>query len=413
MSQSVVHGNSEEAAFPTPKTPSPERTERRLRQSFAWIILYLLLQAELGLAWDRRWHDYLGRDQFWIPPHMMIYSGIGLAGLLTLCFVLLDTHRYRQHAPGVDDSSTITVLRYFHAPLGFILLGFGALTDLIAAPFDNYWHELYGIDVTLWAPFHLMGTFGGIMVGIGTIYVFASEAVYIRHASYPARRFLGMTTPEWGLLILLASFIELALPALTAFEAFTLGPWQFVSYPLPLALATIFPVAAVQLTRKPGAATAVSLLVSLLSLLTQSYVLYALRFAAAHFGLTFRISAGVPVFNITLVLIPLLFLCSSLLLDSMAYYQQHHQPEQFEKAGLRGAQLFGVLIALLALLVPPSIVLLLTHVAPTIPLPMDVATVLAPNWPATLLTAPFALLIGLFAAWLGTIFGDIWHWNKR
>ncbi len=35
--------------------------ERRLRQIAAWFALYFLIQAELGLAWDREWHDLIGR----------------------------------------------------------------------------------------------------------------------------------------------------------------------------------------------------------------------------------------------------------------------------------------------------------------------------------------------------------------
>src|SRR5216683_436274 len=160
----------------------PDLAERRLRQVSAWLILYLLLQAELGLAWDRQWHDLVGRDQFWIPPHIMIYTGIGAAGLIALGLVLIDTFRYRRKAAGVDDTSTIGVLWLFHAPLGFVLLGFGTLIDLLAAPFDNYWHQLYGIDVTLCSPFHIMGTIGGIVAGLGLIYAFASEAVLVRAA---------------------------------------------------------------------------------------------------------------------------------------------------------------------------------------------------------------------------------------
>src|SRR5712692_7892391 len=105
------------------KTPSHAHTsmradivERCIRQVSAWFLLYLVAQAELGLAWDRQWHDLVGRDQFWIPPHIMLYSGIGGAGLVTLFVVLADTIRYYRGAPGVDDSSTISVFRLFHAP---------------------------------------------------------------------------------------------------------------------------------------------------------------------------------------------------------------------------------------------------------------------------------------------------------
>src|SRR5260221_11982090 len=95
--------------------------ERRLRQVSAWLMLYLLLQAELGLAWDRQWHDLVGRDQFWIPPHIMIYTGIGAAGLIALGLVLTDTFRYLPKAAGVDVTSTIGGIGLFYAPLCSVL----------------------------------------------------------------------------------------------------------------------------------------------------------------------------------------------------------------------------------------------------------------------------------------------------
>ena len=135
------------------RPPGSVLSERRLRRSSALLIFFLLFQAEFGLAWDRNWHDYLGRNQFLIPPHMMSYTGMGGAGVVALFMVLIETIRYRQRKPGVDKNSTIRVLRFFYAPLGFVIIGFGTLTDLAAAPLDNYWHSLYGIDVTLWSPF--------------------------------------------------------------------------------------------------------------------------------------------------------------------------------------------------------------------------------------------------------------------
>src|SRR5205823_10140957 len=142
----------------------------------------------------------IGRDQFWTLPHIMLYAGVGGAGIIALTVITADTLRYYLKKPGVDDSSTIRILGIFHAPLGYILLGFGALTDLLAAPLDNYWHQLYGIDVTLWSPFHVMGTIGGILEGVGIIYVFASEVVIERQAAlagHPPRRFLGCSALDW------------------------------------------------------------------------------------------------------------------------------------------------------------------------------------------------------------------------
>ena len=55
------------------------------------------------------------------------------------------------------------------------MAGFGALLGALAFPLDDYWHTLYGIDVTLWAPFHVMIISSMVMVGVGTLFVIASE----------------------------------------------------------------------------------------------------------------------------------------------------------------------------------------------------------------------------------------------
>ena len=46
---------------------------------------------------------------------------------------------------------------------------------LLAAPLDDYWHRLYGLDVTLWAPFHIMGLTGGWVGAVGSLMLLASE----------------------------------------------------------------------------------------------------------------------------------------------------------------------------------------------------------------------------------------------
>src|ERR1700736_3735613 len=145
----------------------PDRARRYLRRSAAWVMLFFLLQGELGAIWDREWHFFVGRDWFWTPPHTLIYSSVAGAGLVALVVVLADTVRYYRGAPGVDSTSTISVFKFFHAPLGFVITGFGTVVMLSAAPLDNYWHNLYGIDIALWAPFHMMGVTGGVIGILG------------------------------------------------------------------------------------------------------------------------------------------------------------------------------------------------------------------------------------------------------
>jgi hypothetical protein len=406
MARSLIHDDTPKS---TPTRDHPDAVERRLRQVGAWSMLYFLLQAELGLAWDRQWHDWVGRDRFWIPPHIMLYTGIGAAGMVALAVVLIDTLRYHRKAVGADDDSTIPVFRFFHGPLGFVLLGFGTLTDLIAAPFDNYWHELYGIDVTLWSPFHIMGTLGGILIGIGIIYVFASEAAHERLMEHRVRRFLGLNAPQWGALIFLAAFMEFALPALTAFNALSLGAFSIPSYPFILALVSACLISAIQITRKPGAAMLTALLLWLLSLGTQAFIPWALRSAVGMFGFTFRYGVT-PTFNYTIALMPLLFLLCALLVDSAAYWQRRHGggPD----APLRYAWILGICTALLAVFLPPALVWSLIHFTPSLPTPQSIVLVLEPALSDLLLALPLTAIIGAASAQLGIFLGDIWYWSK-
>ncbi len=385
--------------------------ERRLRQAGAWMILYLLLQAELGLAWDRQWHDLVGRDQFWIPPHIMMYSGVGGAGIVALVLILIDSLRYWRGKVGVDDSSTVSIFWLFHAPLGFVMLGFGTLIDLLAAPFDNYWHQLYGIDVTLWSPFHLMGTIGGILAGLGAAYIFASEATIERQVERPSFRLLGLSGPEWGLLILLSAFIELALPALTAFVPLPLGPLQILTYPLILTIAVCGSLmGAVQTIRRPGIAILIITLLGVETLLTQLFVPWALDYAVPRFGYTFRFSGRVPSFNIALVLLPLIFLLSAILLDGVVLWQRRRSKSS--QIPLPGAGILGMLMALPVLILPPLMIQILLQ-GVNLSLPPDVVRVLGPDWLDTLVTLPFTLLVGAIIAALGASAGDIWHLSRQ
>src|SRR5205085_9450766 len=130
MAQSIARTSEKITGAQVPKPA--DLTERRIRRISSWILLYLLLQTELGLAWDREWHTIVGRDQFLTPPHILMYIGIGGAGLVALILVLTSTVRYWRKAPGVDDSSTVGIFRLFHAPLGIVITGFGALISFIA-----------------------------------------------------------------------------------------------------------------------------------------------------------------------------------------------------------------------------------------------------------------------------------------
>ena len=384
--------------------------ERRLRQVAAWFVLYFLMQAELGLAWDREWHDLIGRDQFWIPPHIMLYTGVGFTGLIALLIILLDTWRYHKGAAGVDNTSTVRIFSFFRGPLGFTILGFGALNDLLAAPFDNYWHQLYGIDVTLWSPFHIMGTIGGVVMGLGSLYAFASEARIERQRGN--KPLFLLNGPEWGMLLLLSAFVGITQLSLTAFVPVVIGPLEFPTYALPLvAVAGFCLVSAVQTTRMPGTATLTALLVWLLALVTQSFVPSALTYTVARLHLAFRFVDRTPSFNFTLAFMPLLFLMSALIVDALLlrFYRQHGETQSISRSYL---VLIGGVVAVLSTVVPVALVQILLLV-PGIKLHPDSIQILTVSWSSMLLALPIVFLVGIFTSTVGSVLGDIWHLNRK
>ena len=127
-----------------------------VRRAALWILLVTKLTAGWGLGWDIRWHLLVGRDSFWIPPHMLTYASVAVAGVVSLGVVALETWSARAggRVPGAIRLVGLFGTRGFHlAWLGMALL-------LVAAPIDDLWHRLFGIDVTLWSPPHLLGLLG-------------------------------------------------------------------------------------------------------------------------------------------------------------------------------------------------------------------------------------------------------------
>ena len=60
-----------------------------LRKDFHAIIGVLAATLiVLGLQWDISWHESIGRDEFLTPPHLVIYLGGILGGLISGLIVL-------------------------------------------------------------------------------------------------------------------------------------------------------------------------------------------------------------------------------------------------------------------------------------------------------------------------------------
>ena len=205
--------------------------------------------------------------------------------------------------------------------------------------------------------------------------------------------------------------MNLTIPALTAFVAIPIGPLQLFTYPFALALAGGFSlVSAVQLTRKPGSATITALLLCIETLYTQAFVPFAISSSVALLGISYRFVDRRPAFNLTLALIPLLFLISAVLIDWLTY--RHQQRHKATLDILPGTWLLAIVIALPAVVIPPLLVMIVSVIPALSPLPAGMFALQA-QWLDMLIALPVTLLIAIAAIECGKVFGDIWYMNKR
>lgn len=146
----------------------------RLRLGLGALVLLGSVICFLGTSWDIQWHTVIGRDRILIPPHLLMLGGVALGGIGALSDVLVETIWARRN-PAVT-ARMVPFAGLFNASLGAYVAGFAALCAAVAFPLDAYWHALYGIDVSIWAPFHIMILGGMGTISFGGAYMLASAA---------------------------------------------------------------------------------------------------------------------------------------------------------------------------------------------------------------------------------------------
>ncbi len=129
----------------------------RVRRAALWGVLAAKIVGGWGLGWDIRWHLLIGRDSFWIPPHVMTYFSVAVTAVLALGVLVLETRAARGRPR--PSAAHVTVAGLVGSR-GFHLAWWGIALTIVAAPIDDVWHRLFGIDVTLWSPPHLLGLAG-------------------------------------------------------------------------------------------------------------------------------------------------------------------------------------------------------------------------------------------------------------
>jgi hypothetical protein len=203
---------------------TPARTDATIARAALWTLFAGHLVSSWGTQWDIRWHLTIGRDSFWIAPHVMTYSGVTLLVLVSFGMLAWTT---------LGRASGPATLRIFgvSGSAGWHLAAWGIALTVLAAPIDDLWHRLFGLDVTLWSPPHLLGLLGGL-VNAAACWLIADET----HPSGRAR---------WAAIVLAGAFVygscTLALQPSVRMAYVHGGVW-FFTYPMLGALLAPWPL---------------------------------------------------------------------------------------------------------------------------------------------------------------------------
>jgi hypothetical protein len=202
-----------------------------------------LVTALIGMYWDIALHIGVGRDEGPLanPAHYPIL--LGLFGLSASGALACALPRGEEAGP-----SAVRVSRTWSMPVGGVLILAAGSYALLGFPLDDVWHRLFGQDVTLWGPTHLM-LIGGAGLSLVGMAILHQEGVRARgHSTAPARRYLQRVGVMGGLLI-----------GLSVFQAeydFGVPQFRLVLHPLLIAVAAALALVAARLWIGRGGALA-------------------------------------------------------------------------------------------------------------------------------------------------------------
>jgi hypothetical protein len=234
-----------------------ERFAERISGQPAWaslpcgLAIVSLISAVFGLYWDVSLHIDVGRD---VGPlnntaHPFILAGLfGIfsAGFFAICLPNED----RLDRPG---PTAIRITQDWYAPLGGVLMCASGFFSLMAFPLDDVWHRLFGQDVTLWGPTHLMLIGGAVLalVAIAVIQVEVRRAVKASGLPDEERLWVKGLRNVWlpgGLLVGMSTFqgeFDWGVPQ-----------FQLILHPLLMLLAAGLVLVAARVWLGPGTAIA-------------------------------------------------------------------------------------------------------------------------------------------------------------
>jgi hypothetical protein len=143
-----------------------------------------LIVALVGMYWDISLHIDNGRDEGPLANIAHYPILLGLMGIFASGWLAIFLPRGDER-PG---PAPIRLGPGWHAPIGGILIFLCGGFSLVAFPLDDVWHRIFGQDVTLWGPTHLMLLGGAAMTLVGQAVLLTEARWTQRHSTEPDTR---------------------------------------------------------------------------------------------------------------------------------------------------------------------------------------------------------------------------------
>ncbi|HJT90076.1 MAG TPA: hypothetical protein VJ732_19530 [Bryobacteraceae bacterium] len=213
-----------------PVSPEIRSSELHGVPWYIWCSVAAVTSAMIGVHWDVSWHRSIGRDTFWTPAHMAIHLCGVLAG--AACGYLILATSFARDSTLRPYSVNIWG---FRGPLGAFISAWGGIAMLTSAPFDNWWHNAYGLDVTILSPPHMVLAAGIIAVHVGTLTLILA---YMNRAADADRRALErLFLYVGGMILVCLTVVELEITSRTSMH--TAHFYRVVATAAPVVLAGV------------------------------------------------------------------------------------------------------------------------------------------------------------------------------
>src|SRR4029077_15224523 len=133
-----------------------------------WCVFAGIVSSVVGGLWDISWHMSIGRDSFWTPAHILIQLNGVLVGIACGYMILSTTF-------GGDTAAHNASVKIWgcRGPLVEFIAVWGGVAMLTSAPFDNWWHNAYGLDVKIVSPPHVLLSLGSFAIKLGALALMA------------------------------------------------------------------------------------------------------------------------------------------------------------------------------------------------------------------------------------------------